>query len=51
MFTDLEALDWRDCGRAYTRVEQQIQQLTRETGQRSEIYRILWQHGGRCGRE
>lgn len=48
MFQDLEAVDWQDCGREYTRVENQISVLTQDVAQRSEIYRILWRYGGRC---
>lgn len=48
LFQDLETLDWPDCGRTYTHVEQQIQSLTQDATQRSAIYKILWEHGGRC---
>lgn len=48
MFSELEQLDWQDCGREYTRVEAQIRALTQDVAQRSQIYRVLWQHGGRC---
>ena len=48
MFDDLETLDWQDCAREYTRVERQIQALTQDVTQRSAIYRVLWEHGGRC---
>ena len=48
LFDELESIDWQDCGREYTRVERQIGALTEDGAQRSAIYRILWQHGGRC---
>jgi hypothetical protein len=48
MFEELEKIDWKDCSRTYTRVEAQIASLTSDVGQRSAIYQVLWDHGGRC---
>jgi hypothetical protein len=48
LFKELESLDWQGCARQYARVEQQIDKLTQDGARRSAIYRILWQHGGRC---
>jgi hypothetical protein len=48
VFEALEQLDWQDCQREYTRVEQQVRALTEDLPRRSQIYRVLWKHGGRC---
>jgi hypothetical protein len=49
VFDDLLNIDWKDCSRTYTRVEAQIASLTGgDVAQRSAIYQVLWDHGGRC---
>ncbi len=48
MFESLAELRYEDCNGKYERVRATIEPLSQDLITQDRIYRVLWQHGGRC---